>query len=399
MSVLFAVIHPLTGEASWYLARRDDDVEPVDAGDLEKVRASRTVLLVPGTDIHLSTITSAVRSAKDLRTAALFQLEDDVSQPVNELHLALGNVVEGTASERPVALASLKRMEDWADHLNDLPDAMASACEIIPETTLFDDEIEPFIYDGDGRVLVGGKDRVYAVDTGMANDVVPALLHQLEIREAYVFEGQAPVLGEALSQISVQGGKTEPLPYAECVATALLKGRGLDLRQGDFAPKRSMKINVGGWTASLALAGLALIVWIAGMGVEVLRLNQATDGLYDSMIDAYAASYPEEGRIIDPRSEVMQKLRDTGRSGGGEDFVQLISVFYTGLREVPGVELERFTFDQETGRLSATLYFSGYQDRDALKQAFDELGVPLNLGGARQEAGVVVGEAVLGGQP
>lgn len=399
MSVLFAVIHPLTGEASWHLARRDDDVERVDDGDLEKVRASRTVLLVPGTDVHLSTITSAVRSAKDLRTAALFQLEDDVSQPVSELHLALGNVVEGTAGERPVALASLKQMEAWVDLLGDLPDETASQCEIIPETTLFTDELEAFIYDGDDRVLVGGQHKVFAIDSVLAEAVVPALLQQLEIREASVFTGQSPVLSDALSNISIAGGSPEHLPFAECVAGALLKGRGLDLRQGVYAPKRSIKFSVGGWTASLALAGLALIIWVAGMGVEVMRLNQATDGLYDSMIEAYAVAYPEEGRVIDPRSEVMLKLRETGRSGGGEEFVQLISVFYTGLREVPGVELERFTFDQETGRLSATLYFSGYQDRDALKQAFDELGVSLNLGGARQEGGVVVGEAVLGGQP
>ena len=397
MSVLFAIPSDEQSFPDWYLSHTPNEVEPVSIDRVEQIKADRVVWLVPGTDVFLAEVEATARSATDLRTAALYQLEDDVSEPVAKLHIALGALKTGTTSRRLAAVISRVHMDLLSETLTGFGDGFASKIEFVAETSLFSETGVPFIYDGDDRLLLGsGDSSPVAIDPVLGADLLPALIHQFELSEADVSQGSAPVLSQVQLPANFAAGERRAQSFAQFVSSPLLGGEGINLRQGEFSPKSKLKFGVSGWTSSLVLAGSAFAIWLASLGVSVVQLNAQGDRLYREMVDAYAATYPDEGRVTDPRRAISAKLAAMPGAAAGPSFIEMSSAFYTGLNGVEGVELERFSFDAETGRLTATLRFSGYQDREQLKQIFDDKGVPIMLGGARQENGAIVGEAILG---
>ena len=397
MSVLFAVSPKHEAMPEWYFARDPLTVERVATAEIGSIKADRVVWLVPGTETLIAKIESSARTMADLRVASLYELEDEVSQQVNTLHIAIGEKRVDQPQYRDVAVISRPLMTGILAHLDDYPAEFISRVEFVPETSLFKANGMPFIYDGDGRLLLcDGENYADAVDPVIAADLLPALIHQSEISEAEVFSGAEPVLPGIQLPANFKSLAAEPMRFVEFVASPLIAGEGLNLRQAEFAPKRNMKIGVSGWTSSLILAAAACLIWLGVSFVSVMQLNAETDRLYDRMIAAYASAFPEESPVTDPRRAVAAKLGDLPGAQSGVSFIDLASVFYAGVREVEAVELDGFSYDKSSGRLTATLRFSSYQDRDQLKQFFDTQGIPITLGGARQEGGMLVGEAIIG---
>ena len=397
MSILFAFTPRDGAVAEWYYARTPNEVISVPAEELSSHKADRIVWLVPGTDVLLSEVEATTRSVADLRVAGLYQLEDDLSEQVSRLHIALGDKSTEQPSMRDVAVISRARLDGILAQVNEYPEEIAAAIELVPETSLFKATGTPFIYDGDDRVLLGdGLGFAEAVDPALAPDLLPALIHQMAVKTADIYTGSHAVLPAIQMPATFTGTDIEPISFAQFVSSPLLAGEGINLRQAEYAPKRQLKIGVSGWTGTMVLAGLVFVAWIGVSAVSVFQLQSETDKLYERMVDAYTNAYPSEGAVADPRRAVAQKLGATANGSSGPGFIDLASVFYAGLREVEGVQLDGFSYDQSTGRLTATLRFSGYQDRDQLKQIFDRQGVPITLGGARQENGMLVGEAILG---
>lgn len=398
MSILFAITPREGAPPEWYFARTPNDVTPVSEETLSDHRADRTVWLVPGTNVSLAEVEVTARSAADQRVAALYQLEDELSEQVNRLHIAIGPKRVDQSQQRDVAVISQKHMDEIMSRLEAYPPEFAANVEVVPETSLFQMTGAPVIYDGDERLIVSdGNNEVLAVDPTIGHDLLPALLHQLNIGAADVYSGRSALLPGIQLPAQFVATDVEPVSFAQFVSSPLLAGEGIDLRQAEYAPKRQFKIGISGWTSTLALAGAAFAIWLVASAVGVAQLESETDSIYDDMVSAYTQMYPEDGAVTDPRRAVALKLGDTSSGAGGTGFIDLAAVFYAGIREVEGVELDGYSYDQSTGRLTATLRFSGYQDRDQLKQIFDRQGVPITLGGARQDNGALVGEAILGG--
>ena len=397
MSVLFSRLPGTDGAGIWFIARSNEDVEIVSPADLGSVSADRVVVLVPGTEVFLATVTAATRSLADLRTAALYQLEDDLSQPVNELHLAVGQRDGADQNTRNVAVVSRSAMAVWNTACEALPDNIKERFEFIPETSLFLDG-EPFVFDGDERAIVFDGQKSWACDPSMAADIVPALLQHLELQDVALLSAQGAVLRPADTPENRFGTSTNVLNFASFAAPHLLEGAGINLLQADFSRKNASNVRLGGWSSTFWLAAAALLIWIFTLGVSVFGLNRASDDLYQSMVTAYARAFPDQGRVVDPSREVSLRLRNApGRDG--VSFVGLTAALYSGLSDVEGVALQGLTYDRSTGRITASLQFAGYEARDQLRDSFESRGLVLELGGARQEGGIIVGEASLGGQP
>ncbi|MAP95825.1 MAG: hypothetical protein CMK07_12815, partial [Ponticaulis sp.] len=126
MSVLFAFCPEGFGLPEWYLTKSPNEVDAIPLDELGRVSADRVVWLIPGTDVHLANIEATARSMADLRTMALFQLEDDISQAVSAMHIAIGPKSPANPNLRPAALVSRSDMQSWLLSLDDLPEEFAS---------------------------------------------------------------------------------------------------------------------------------------------------------------------------------------------------------------------------------------------------------------------------------
>ena len=399
MSVLFAIVQTGDDQPDWYLADAvEDSLQQVRFDDLAAQKADRVVLVVSGEDVFVTQVESAVRSLDDFRTAALFQLEDELSQNISQLHIAVSERGKENAAMRTVAVASHPLMLEWLSDRGELSEDQLDRLEIIPDVTLFDGDVYPFIFDGDRHVFVSNGLKTISVAPVLATDLVPALLQQLDMRDVSYITSSDPVLPVAdqlLAGVNLAEQHSKPLTVL--LADRLLTGRGLDLRQGNYARKSRMSFNGMAWMGTGALAASVFLAWSVMTGVSAWQLSHQTDALYESTVTAYAEAFPAEGRVLDPRGKTVSRLRAAPTGAGSRAFVNLASAFYLGLEDVEGVELDGFSFNGSTNELTATLRFSSYQERDALKRSFEDKGLSLALGGARQENGLIIGEAVLGG--
>ena len=384
---------------SWYLKSSNgllDALEPDEAA-LDDT-SSRVLLIVSGRDVFLSEIDTVARTEKEIRETALFQLEDELAEPIGQLHVALGPRNPDHPRRRKVAIVSKKRMAGWLEAVSAVSPALAERVSIIPDTSLFSDTDDAFIYDGDGQFLLAQGDGPLSLDPAHVHELLPALLQDYSADKIPFIQGDGAMLSSEASVSGVNFEAAGESHYVDLISERLSFVVGLDLRQTPFARKSKLRFDLGVWQKSAVLAASVILAWLAFLGVSTLQLNQEADALYEKARAAYVSVYPDEPRAVDPHRLSQAKLRTLGGGASSSaNFGGLLSAFYKGLEQVEGVELVSFNYSGETGRLSASLKFTSYQDRDALKQAFDQMGLSMQLGGARQEEGFLIGQAVIGG--
>lgn len=399
MSVLFAIENSETSGLSWFLAGEDGVAEAVDEALLGKVNAQDTVLVVSGRDVQMSHVDVVARGEKELLAAALFQLEDDLAEPVSDVHLALGQKDGASPNRRKVAVVSDRKMDEWLETLDGAGIPNRSAIRIVPDTSLIDGVNDgALLFDGDGVVLFTTGRQEYAVDAELAEQIIPAIIQDEELSDVAYIEGPTPRLTAELhgATLNRQGLKT----YPDFIASRLTPGAGLNLRQGEYRVESNLDLGfISRWKATLVLAGVALIAWFGFLVVSAYRLDQETNRLRESAVQAWQAVYPNDAQIRDPHAATMARLAEIGASAdAGTGVTGILSAFYKGLEKVEGAELIDISYKRETGRLSVKLKFTGYQDRDALKKTLEAIGFSVDLRGVTQEDGFLVGQAILEAQ-
>ncbi len=395
MSILFAIPDTVaSADLHWFYSEQNGEVEPVLADELSDLQADRIALIVSGRDVYSGTIDAVTRSEKQLREIALYQLEDDLAEPVAGLHLALGPSLGEVGSARRVNIVSQARMTQWMDALKRAGGKFAERTKIISDTSLFDSAPSGFLFDGDGVVLLKTSDGMCAMDPGTAAELVPALLQSSGDRVESLVIGEDAVLADSLN-VSPEARQT--LSYVELVSRRIWEETGLDLRQGQYRTAESVDIGfLNKWTGTLALAAGVCLVWLMYQGVSAYQLNRAADGLYQQSVDRYKAVFPDEGVVANPRARVAEKLRNSNIAMSDVPATALMSGFYQALSGTEGVELVSMSFNGGTGLISSSLKFSSYQDRDTFKQAIEKVGMSVELGGVSQEDGILVGQAIIG---
>ncbi len=118
----------------WYVVSDGDATVTGDAGQLpERADELDTTVLVSGLDVMIRRPSSRAKSSTDLRTSLLFQVEDDLAEPLDQLHIA-HEARPDNADRRWVAICSRTRMQGW---LNWLDAHGLSHARLVPAPSLF----------------------------------------------------------------------------------------------------------------------------------------------------------------------------------------------------------------------------------------------------------------------
>lgn len=396
MSILFAIPNTETSSRlQWFLSDSPGEADPVAETDLSVIKASRTVLVASGRDVFSGRIETVARSEKQLRQIALFQLEDELAEPLSNLHAAIRTKAGGAESERRVDVVSHAAISNWINALETSLGKSADNVQIIADTSLLLETGQASLFEGFETVLISNGINAYALDVGLADQMVPALLQSWDLTGYHLYSENQGLLSP---DIASRAADVTSVTYPDFVADLLWNYEGLNLRQGTY--RAAEKVDLGfaqKWVGTLVLAAICACLWLGYMALTVNRLEAETDRLYQQSVTAYRQIFPDEGNVANPLARVTEKLRNTSAVSAEVPLTTLLSAYYTALSKVEGVELVSVSFSGTTGRLTSSLKFSSYQDRDKLKQVMDAAGLNIQLGGVAQEEGFLVGQAVIGG--
>ena len=346
----------------------------------------RVVALIPGIDCLLTQASIPGRSNRQkLLRAVPFVLEEQLSDDVEELHFALGPMLDG--GSYPVAVISIRRMNAILESFRSagievaqlLPDLLAVPC---------DAGYSCVVVDGDTALVRTGPSSGYAVD-------VDNLGLFFQGRQA---EDESDGAETAAVRLHVAAGSTVPdipVPDVEIdyyngdVLALMVQGLGsasIDLLQGAYSRTQEWGRIWRPWRATAALLLAGVLLSNVAMGIDYYRLDKVQDNLHTRMEEIYKQAFPSAKRVVNPRVQMQQQLDQLQRKQGtGGQFMELVARSGDVLRKAKDIEISGASY--RAGRLDVDLTATSLQTLDELKQTLAGKGLSVEIQSATTETG------------
>lgn len=325
--------------------------------------ASRTVVIVPGSEVLLSEARVPGRNRQRVLRAIPYALEEQLASDVESLHFAIGPVQE--EDSYPVAVVDRARMDSWS--------ALLAEQHIVANQWLPEMLALPLTEAGWSLMVEGDSVLVRSGPwAGFASDLenFPALVSLFMSREET--PTQARLFGAG--RVDVDGMEVEvvdpELQALEILGRGYIQGPVLDLLQGDYSRSEEWGRILRPWKATAALLLAGLLLTGVSAGVNYYRLSKQQEQLAAEIEAVYRETFPKARRIVNPRAQMEQKLKELQRQAGGGGhtaFLALLADVGRVIRSNKGVQIQGVTY--RDGRLDLQLQADNVQLLDQLKQA------------------------------
>ncbi len=371
-TLLIRLAPRLEGIRDWLLVDVDGNIRtPVQTGaptDAVIGGARRVAVLVPGEDVALHEArVPGGRNRHRLLRAIPFALEEQLASDVEDLHFALG---KAAGDDRyPVAVVERRQMDAWASLLRD---AGISAHQWVPETLALPCSESGWSLLPEGeRVLVRSGDfSGFACDADNLGMVISLLAGDDRLPEKARVYGASAV--ELIGvDVEVDASQRQAL---NILARGWSQGPVIDLLQGAYSRREEWGRLLRPWKATAALLLAGLLVAGVSTGVDYYRLTQRQQRLTADIEALYKQTFPDARRIVNPRAQMDQQLKELQRraGGGSADFLGMFAETASVVRSAEGISVQGASY--RDGRLDLDLQADNLQLLDSLKQALASSG-------------------------
>lgn len=347
------------GEGRWLEAARQGDVLQLNS-DLSG--SNREIcLLLPGAQVITAQREFSSQERKHIRRLLPFELEDEVTTEVEDLHFAFGDIDNGLAS-----LAYVER-EFVAEHLQLLASNGIEVLYCVSEPLML-----PYLQntwtlrwadtDSGSRLDVRyAQDLGFSIDGNLAAVVLAAFCQNNNMPESLylIADGQDSLqslhslLPESLtSHVIDQQIDTQLLD--EWDSLDLQSHNSLDLCQGEFARRLPVKRWMQEWRSVAAIALVAVVAYVAVNVGQVQYLKSARTELEAQKLEVARQVIPE-GYIQDASKQISDKLSGYRNTEAFSNSVQLLSLVTPIAAEAEKVNIGELRYTQQRGDLSLVL--------------------------------------------
>jgi general secretion pathway protein L len=330
-------------------------------------------IILPAEQVTLLTASLPVRGARAKRAALPFALEERISAPLGDVHIALCRSLDSD-NKILAAVVDRKVMEALDGRVTGpvWPETFALPSPAAPEGTV----VWAVWRDAD-RALVRVSDGTgFIVDQAM----LPLIWDLAQKPEIFAYGDALPALLDVQSHSS-----TPPKPDPKDLA--------VDLRQGQFAQAST------NWSYQLkrvvALGAIALIGHFGIAAADAVALRNIADRervVAQAAIDTILPGMTLAGDI----TPIIRRLAPTAQPQTGSAFLPLLARVSSSLSEVKDqVSFRRMTFSDTPARLT---FLIETPTLDALQQAERLLraqGLDVRSGAATATAGVAEAEFIV----
>lgn len=339
------------------------------------------VALVPAADVLAIACDIPGRSPAEVRRAAPFAVEEHLTEDIETMHVATGDIVRGHA----IACLAVRRavLDAWLAALSDA--GVAPGFLTTDAMALADEPGLVTVFHEHDRALVRAGDEVASVDRSL----LPAVLESLA--EGLGGESQPTLLevngsvGAALGALSFAGARRLDAGGLEYLARAFGRGEhAINLLQGDLTPRRGGRASFRPWRATAGLAAAALAVWVASLLVEGWWANTQSEAVREQAVAVYREIYGGDRIQGDPTSRMRRELGET-TADGDPGVRPLIGFLGSGLAETAGdYGLESLTYSAGRG-LAADVTVADYGALERLEEDLADRGATLAIASAEQD--------------
>jgi general secretion pathway protein L len=335
-------LHP-DGQLSWLAQEGGRAPSAANSGPPAAAtiaRARRVIVLVPSEQVVLLEADAVSTRRTQLARAVPFALEDQLVSPVEDLHFALPERIDG--ARIPVAVVARATLRGWSETL---AQHGIRADVMIPETLA--------LAAGDtGATLMIEPDRAL-LRWGLANAIAcetAALAEWLGVAGAPLAAAhdfrQAPRLALPVAASNYHERRSDALAF---LAAQMPQEPALNLLQGEFAPSHRHLPAPQLWRRAALLAAAAILVALVYGGVDWLRLSRQSARLEAAQRDTLQANLPQFASVAgDPRQLMESALNRMRGDGGGSGLLGLLSRIGPVLASTTRVSLKGLEYRNAT---------------------------------------------------
>jgi len=359
---------PSAPDGQLRLARwRGGEIEHVPLGRVAANARAKAIAFAPALCVAKFRVPVAAKSESEARKAALYAVEDDLAQPVEDVHLTLGPKVRNEAA-RDVYIVDQRLMRTWTDALAALD---LDHAPIIAENSLR--LPQGAVLDFGDRLLLSHDGSAVAADPAWPDEALRELI-------------SACGLGNARR---TQANALETLIPLQANAP----GVALEGADGDAARRRAGK-GLGSWLFAGALALTAAGLWLASVWFETNGLQQAADRNEAAARAAYRAQFPGAPEPADIGADV-RRLSAQLAGGAPAGFRALSAALYGALPDSPSVRVISLTYTGSESALRTRIQFPNRAGEAAVRSSLEAAGFQVETDSITElpagiEAGLIV---------
>lgn len=319
----------------------------------------RTIVVVPGEAAACRWLALPAGSDAQVASAAGFLLEDELAQPRERLHIALGPA--GADGVRMVVIVDRERMRAWLSAVDEYglsPSAVTPDHLLLPEPG------------GEETLAVALGERYAVRGTRLSLTCEPDLM-PLVLGDRPCVRVDEPGAAERL----MAGGAGGVL---------------LDLRQGAFAPARA---GAGRTRRVAAVLGALLLLSIPALpALKAVRYDMAAA---QAERDAAALAGPARpGEPADPVARLSMRLQ---RARTAAALPSAAAAVFTAVEGIEGMELQSLLYRDGVFHLTAA--HTNYSDIQVLRSALEASGLSVHESSAATAEDRIVSDLVLRPSP
>ncbi|MES9812937.1 MAG: type II secretion system protein GspL [Candidatus Thiodiazotropha sp.] len=345
-----------------------------DAAKLAKGR--RTLVFIPATELLITEVRIPTRNRQRLIQAIPFSLENELTEDVDQLHFAAGNIDSDDIT--PVLVIARQRLDRW---LETLETAGIEPIAIYADLLSLPYENGAWTLYQDSRILNVRTDRTRGFSADAINGEALlrlALQQNSEHPPGKIDLFQSPDSQDLIDINQFDGDyeiSTKRLD-AHAELTALLADNLIDkqqvnLLQGDYLRVVKLTLQWKRWLPAAVLAAVFIGLTLL-MSIQQYRHYEQQSAALDKQIrETFQQAFPEVKRIVDPKVQMEQKLKSL-RQGDSGSFLQFTSLFVPAasvIKSSPNTTLESISF--RDGKLDLQLIIKELQALENLKQTIE----------------------------
>lgn len=286
--------------------------------------AASCVAFAPATSVgHFRAIVPG-RNETEATRAALYAIEDELAQPVEDVHVVLGSRLKETA-ERDIYVVDRSLMKSWIDLLTK---AGLAPEKILPEQCLFTDVDYPV--DLGDRIIQREGNRIVGIDAALPQ----------QARDALSAPTLEPSLQDGLHLIRLaERSTTRP---------------AVNLRTGPFALTKSAKQGVSAWRKAAGIAIAAASVWTGTLILEARNYNHATEVTEKRAAERYTALFPVAA-IPTNMDQATREMLAVAATPDTLDFRTSVAALYEAVAQSTNTQITALNFEGTDNRLTVDL--------------------------------------------
>ncbi|UCB53990.1 MAG: type II secretion system protein GspL [Thiotrichales bacterium] len=331
-------------QATWSHASNEGELTSrITSGSLQDAAVvaqhHKTVVLLDSSNVHLNHVQLPTSNRQKMLRAVPYALEEQLAEDIEDFHFVIGKTDPGYGT--PVAGIRKDTIENL---LSVFQQADISIDAVIPDaicTPAAPGQWSVLIY-GDKALLQYGDLIGTVIDTNNLSLLLQARLSKAESKPekiaCFYLDGEDPesLLTDIDAEIEVikLAYNTHPLVV---FCGEYNKARSLNLLQGAYKPRRKSSGQWYRWRLAGSMAAVWLILYLGINLFELNKLKSRNNEIGYQIESIYKKSFPGSKRIVNPRVQMEQKLKELRGGGGsqGSQFLALLS------RSVPVISSQK----------------------------------------------------------